>query len=418
MLPLLSAGLIVMIGFGALLPVLPLYIQEHGMDAGQLGLIVAAWSFAKLIFEPIFGWWADRHSRKPQMVAGLFLLAIVSLLPLFFTSFAAFVSLRFLAGVATAMYDPAARGMVVEATDEDERGEAFGYYGAFSTGGFVIGPALGAIGAWLFDGYAFPFIITFLLALVGTAVIALYLSPNPHVVESPEFAHHPDALPLPAGDPFTASEVVIVPPDPIPEREQAPLRAIFNRRVIAALVLSFGLHLSFGTYEVIWSIYMIALGATVLWIGLTFVIFAIPEMIVGPIAGRYVDRHGPVRAVLGSGVIIIIAGSMYALARSPLVPTAVVPFEAAATAAMLPALYAILARGTPPGRASTAQGLFGAVATLALTVASIVAGQLFERGIGLPFWFFVAGMIVCLIAGLLIYRSAESSPTASASASA
>ena len=204
----------VMIGFGALLPVLPLYIQEHGMDAGQLGLIVAAWSFAKLIFEPIFGWWADRHSRKPQMVAGLFLLAIVSLVPLFFTSFAAFVSLRFLAGVATAMYDPAARGMVVEATDEDERGEAFGYYGAFSTGGFVIGPALGAIGAWLFDGYAFPFIITFLLALVGTAVIALYLSPNPHVVESPEFAHHPDALPLPAGDPFTASEVAMSLPTP------------------------------------------------------------------------------------------------------------------------------------------------------------------------------------------------------------
>ena len=116
------------------------------------------------------------------------------------------------------------------------------------------------------------------------------------------------------------------------------------------------------------------MGATVLWIGLTFVIFAIPERSSAP-SGRSVDRPGPLRAVLGSGVIIIIAGSMYALARSPLVPTAVVPFEAAATAAMLPALDAILARGTPSGRASTAQGLFGAVATLALTAASTVAGQ-------------------------------------------
>ena len=50
------------------------------------------------MFEPVFGWWADRHSRKPQMVAGLVVLAMVSVLPLFFTTFAAFVVLRFVAG--------------------------------------------------------------------------------------------------------------------------------------------------------------------------------------------------------------------------------------------------------------------------------------------------------------------------------
>ena len=42
---------------------------------------------------------------------------------------------------------------------------------------------------------------------------------------------------------------------------------------------------------------------------------------------------------------------------------------------MLPALYTILGRGTPRGRASTAQGLFGAMSTLGLIVASVVASQ-------------------------------------------
>ena len=93
------------------------------------------------------------------MVAGLFLLAVVSVLPLFFTGFAAFVALRFLSGVATAVYDPAARGMVVEATDADERGEAFGFYGAFEIGGFAVGPAIGGIGARIIGGYTFPFIL-------------------------------------------------------------------------------------------------------------------------------------------------------------------------------------------------------------------------------------------------------------------
>ena len=407
LLPLFSVQMIVTIGFGALLPVLPLYVQEHGIDASGLGIIVAAWAVAKLMFEPLFGWWADRHSRKPQMVGGLLALAVVSVLPLFFTTFAAFVALRFLAGVATAAYDPAARGMVVDATDEDERGEAFGFYGAFQIAGFVIGPAIGGLGATVFGGYTFPFVFTGLLALVGMGVLIRYLDPNPHAVESAEFEHDPDAKPLPPGEPFTASQTLVIPTDDRTTQAQAPLRAVFNRTIIAALVLTFGLYLSFGTYEVIWSIYLIELGATVAWVSLTFVLFGIPEMILGPIAGRMVDRRGPVGVIIGSSLMIIVAGSIYATATHYLVPSVVVPFEAAATAAMGPALFAMLARGTPAGRSSTAQGIFGATATLALVVASLAAGWLFEQGVGLPFWFFVVGMIVCTVTGLLIYRSAS-----------
>ena len=67
----------------------------------------------------------------------------------------------------------------------------------------------------------------------------------------------------------------------------------------------------------------------------------------------------------------------------------------------------MLAKGTPAGRASTVQGLFGATATFALVVASLVAGQLFPLGTGLPFWFFVVGLAICLVVGLAIYRSAQ-----------
>jgi MFS family permease len=421
LLPIFAVEMIVTSGFGALLPVLPLYIQEHGIDPAGLGVIVAAWAVAKLFLEPFFGWWADRHRRKPQMVIGLLLFAVFSVLPLFFTTFAAFVLLRFLAGAATAAFDPAARGMIVDATDEGERGEAFGFYHAFQIAGFVIGPAIGAFGATIFPGYGFPFIFTGVLSLVGVFVLVRYLDPKAHAVESPEFEHHPETVPVPAGDPFTASQVAVVPTDaPL---VQAPLRSVFNRTVIATLVLAFGLHLTFGTYEVVWSIYLIALGATVGWVGLTFVIFGIPEMIVGPIAGRMVDRRGPVRIIIVTGILILGAGAVYASASNFIVPTLMVPFEAAATGAMGPALYSLLAKGTPAGRSSTVQGLFGATATLALVVASLVAGQLFEVGIGLPFWFFVVGMAICLVVGLLIYRSAQgsssgASPGASPRASA
>ena len=407
LLPVLGAELIIMIGFGALLPVLPLFVQEQGIDAAQLGLIVAAWPIAKLISEPFFGWWADRHSRKPQMIVGLIIFAVVSLLPIFFTTFAAQFILRFLAGAAIGMYDPAARGMIVDATEPDERGEAFGYYGAFQVGGFVFGPAIGALGAAIFGGYAFPFVFTSVLALVAAVVLAVTLPAQPHVVEAPEFVHHPDARPTPAGLPYTGAETMAIPADPPDATPQAPISALFNRVVVATLVLSFGLHLSFGVYEVIWSLYLVALGASVAWVGVSFVVFGIPEMIAAPIAGRWVDRKGPIPFIILAGLAIMLAGVGYTLSGDPFTATLIVPFEAIATAAMGPALFTMLARGTPSGRASTAQGLYGAVSTLAIIVAAVVAGALFEQDIDLPFWFFVVGIGVCLVLGLLIYRSAN-----------
>ena len=41
-LPLLLAEFIVWLGFGALLPVMPLYFSEHGVDFATLGIVVAA----------------------------------------------------------------------------------------------------------------------------------------------------------------------------------------------------------------------------------------------------------------------------------------------------------------------------------------------------------------------------------------
>jgi MFS family permease len=217
--------------------------------------------------------------------------------------------------------------------------------------------------------------------------------------------------PRPAGEPFTASETAVVPTDEAPVG-RAPVRAVFNRTVITALVLTFGLHLTFGTYEVVWALYLVALGATVAWVGVSFVLFSVPEMIVAPFAGRYVDRAGPLRPIAVTGLVIMTTGTIYALSNSYLLSSFVAPVEAAATAAMMPALYSILGRGTPRGRASTTQGLFGATSTLGLIIASVVAGALFEIDKSLPFVFFVVGIAVSMTVGLLLYRTLPSARTA------
>ena len=70
-LPLFGAEAIAWTGFGALLPVLPLFYTQQGVDLATLGLVVAAWPAARLVGEPVFGWLADRVPRVPLMGAGL-----------------------------------------------------------------------------------------------------------------------------------------------------------------------------------------------------------------------------------------------------------------------------------------------------------------------------------------------------------
>ena len=195
LLPILVAEFIILLGFGALLPVLPMYVVEHGIDVPTLGLIAAAWSIAKLIAEPIFGYLADRTSRKPFLVGGAIVLGIATMLPLVFTTAAALFLLRFISGAAAGAYDPAARGMIVDATDEGERGEAFGIYAAFQMGGFVLGPVIGAFGAAMGGGFAFPFLLTGILTIIAGGVLAFTLPGTPRVVEEPGSARPAPIVP-------------------------------------------------------------------------------------------------------------------------------------------------------------------------------------------------------------------------------
>src|SRR6187551_3869361 len=196
--PLLLAEFIVWLGFGALLPILPLYFTEQGVDLALLGLVIAAWPAARLVGEPIFGYLADRTARIPLMVIGLIATGIFSFLPLVFTGPLAFVLLRAGSGLATAIYDPAARGFLTDATPPDRRGEAFGLYGAAQMGGLLLGPTIGAFGAGRFGGIAFVFVFSAIAAIVAAVAIALRVRE-----EGP--AHKADASP--------SSDRTTMPPD-------------------------------------------------------------------------------------------------------------------------------------------------------------------------------------------------------------
>lgn len=408
-LPVLVAEFIVVIGFGALLPVLPLYVVEQGIDLTTLGVILAAWPAARLVSEPFFGWLADRTARKPLMVAGLIVLAVATILPLAFHAPLQLLLLRFVSGVGAGMYDPAARGILVDRTAENERGEAFGLYTAAQMGGLIFGPVIGAFGASLGGGFAFPFVAAGLASALGAVYLAHALRPaddrsraHPPMTET-SFAEYGTDSPVLAQR-FVEIRRLDRPP-------QAPWRDLLNRAVIGALTMNFAVYLSIGVYEVTWSLYLQHLGAPLAWIGVTFVLFAAPVVLLAPYAGRLVDRLGGLRFALGGGIIVALALSSYALAFEPYLPGVVIVIEATANAFLGPAMFAILAAGTPEGRSSTTQGLFGAAGTIAFVVASVAAGALFAIDPRLPFTAFGGLVLAFFLIGWLIVRGGSRRPT-------
>ena len=177
---------------------------------------------------------------------------------------------------------------------------------------------------------------------------------------------------------------------------------LLNRGLIAALIINLGGYYAGGTYEVIWSLFLEGLGADLPLIGLTFAMFGLPVLILSPLAGRLVDRRGSMAFIVIGSILPIVTGILYTFLSDPFLAVPLILLEATGFAFLNPALYAVVAASSPPGRSSTAQGLFGAAGTLGFIAASLAAGVLAERSILYPFYVFSAFMTLTLVVGLAI----------------
>jgi MFS family permease len=409
--PLLLAEFIVWLGFGGLIPVLSIYFTDQGVDFATLGLIIAAWPAARLIGEPVFGWLADRTPRVPLMVTGLVLAGVFTTAPLVVGGPLAFLVLRAIVGLSTAIYDPAARGYLTDATPPERRGEAFGLYGAAQMGGLLLGPAIGAFGAERLGGIGFAFVFAGISAVLAAIPIArLGREAGPRTRPAPSL----DAIEFPADSPSVtrraaedvaaegvAAEGGIRAAGPSRRDPGAPNR-LLNRGLVAALVVNFGANFAAGTYDVIWSLFLKGLGAGLDLIGLTFAMFGLPILVLSPLAGRLVDRRGAFAFVVVGSILPAITGFLYTRLVDPTLSIPLILLESTGFALLTPALYAVVAASTPVGRSSTTQGVFGAAGTVGFIVASLVAGVLAANDILYPLYLFSGVMVTCLVVGLFI----------------
>lgn len=159
-----AAVFTVSLGYGALLPLLPGWLesllpQASVIERGRhVGFLSGAYAAGLLLGAPCWGAVSDRWGRAPILLVGL-IGYLVSLLFLLWPStslIAATYVLRATAGFFVAAVVPVATALVAEHTPESKRARRFAWLGAMTLLGFLLGPAFSEAvpGLWLLAGHA------------------------------------------------------------------------------------------------------------------------------------------------------------------------------------------------------------------------------------------------------------------------
>jgi len=133
-----------LLGFGIVIPFLPMFAERMGVGAVGIGLVLSIYSLMQFICAPVLGRISDRVGRKPIIMLGLLGSSLGYLVYGFADSFFWLLAARAIHGACAATISTA-QAYVADTTDERDRAKGMGLVGAAFGLGFVLGPALGGI---------------------------------------------------------------------------------------------------------------------------------------------------------------------------------------------------------------------------------------------------------------------------------
>jgi DHA1 family multidrug resistance protein-like MFS transporter len=379
-----AAQFVVWVGFGAIIPYLPLFLEEQAHTSMALWAVIAAMFYVgTLLFSSPLGWLSDVIGRKPVMIGGATLYTVALLLFTTTTDPYWFILFRLLEGMGTAAFGPAALAFVADITTEQNRSKAYGFLTTAQFGGLIVGPALAAplyaLGGEGQGGFYAIFYFGAIFAAISIVAISVLVR-EPAALKTRRTQRRRDQE---AHEGWRTT--------------LRRYRRIFTPPVLAFVLIAFTSHYAMGAWDVVWSLYLSHLGASKTFIGLTWVAFSVP-MLLSFVGGMVADRYSRFWLVMIGFGLSSLAWMFYGTSTNFAALLVVNVLEGFAIAFSYPAKQAFLVQVSPRRWLGTVTGVESTSMQLAGLLGSLTAPLMYARISGRVLT--VAGVIA--LAGLLV----------------
>jgi MFS family permease len=385
---LLPISITVALGFGMLVPILPLYAGSFGVGLAAIGLVQTVFGLMRFSFGLVGGLFVDRFGERASTLVGLLVVAASSYAAGFAQSFPQLVAARGFGGAGSALFIAGLMNRILRIIEPAAMSRATGTFRSSFLIGASVGPAFGGVVAHRF-GLAAPFHF-YATGLLVASVIAWFVmageAPRERVERSPL-----DAL-----------------------RAARPLFSDF--RYILAMAATFvGWWAISGPAQNLGPVFASRrLDLSQQEIGFATTLLAVAELLVLPLAGRAADRAG--RAVVLVPSLALIAAATAALGSIEGMPWAYGPLMAAMGAGIAASSVAaggLLADSIPPGGSGAAVGVNQMAGDLGYLISPTAIGSLAERtSFSTAYWIAAVPAALVAVAGLRTSRGTARSTAA------
>jgi MFS family permease len=261
-----SISFLVAIGFGLIIPAIPIFAQTFGVTNTLIGLIISSFAIMRFLSGLFSGKLVDRFGERLVLGSGLLMVSVFTLLAGLAQTYGQLLFFRTAGGLGSSMFSVSAGALLLRVVGDDQRGRAQSLYnGGFIAGG-VAGPAFG--GALLALSPRAPFFIYTALLIIAGTVSLIFLHEKRLGNSSKSAVSDGPALTI---------------------REALKIRPYLYSLFLAFL----GSWIFFGMRSSILPLYAIDdLGVSTAVVGLSFTLALIAQGAVMVRAGKYSDKNG------------------------------------------------------------------------------------------------------------------------------
>jgi DHA1 family multidrug resistance protein-like MFS transporter len=368
---------VVTLGFGLVMPIIPFYMELFGAGGTELGLLVASYAVMRLIFGPIWGSLSDRVGRKPILMIGVLGYGITMIGFGLATQLWMMFAARILAGVLSSATAPTTMAYIGDSTSEEDRGGGMGMLGAAGGLGAIFGPAVGGLLAE--RSLSLPFFVAAGMSFLALILIFLLL---------------PESLPQRDRSPRAAEQPIF--------DLRAWWQALFSP-IGSLLVLTFlvtgGLMIFYGILG-LYALERFGYGTSE--VGVIFTVLGLVSavgqgLLVGPFTKRFGDPM-----VIKAGFLLSAVTLLTMMLASQYVPLLVtIGLFSLANALLIPAITSLTSKRATLEQGVT-MGLSNSFVSLGRIFGPTLGGFVFDLHWGLPF---VCASFVMLIGCFVSMRS-------------